>query len=105
MDLRLTRSGHVRRRDVADGTVQSDIVVMLDLALHQTFEKYPVDVMAGAVAPTKGPRRTARCEIHRRGGYGTRSDGGEIYTEGAVWDPGEEEEKNIYQLQMYGGRG
>ena len=35
MDLRLTSGQHVLRRDVADGTSQADVVVMLDVALHQ----------------------------------------------------------------------
>src|SRR5689334_13699765 len=35
MDLLLTASEHVFRRDVADGTVQADIVVMFHVALHQ----------------------------------------------------------------------
>jgi spermidine synthase len=36
MDLLLTPGEHVLRRDVADRTVQSDVVVMVDVALHQT---------------------------------------------------------------------
>src|SRR5439155_15845876 len=36
MDLLLTRSEHVLRRNVADGTVQADVVVMLNVARHQT---------------------------------------------------------------------
>src|ERR1051326_433339 len=36
VDLRLTTGEHVLRRDEADGTVQADVVVMLDVALHQT---------------------------------------------------------------------
>ena len=35
MDLLLTAGEPVLRRDVANGTVQADIVVMLDVALHQ----------------------------------------------------------------------
>src|SRR5205823_1195367 len=36
MDLLLTRGEHVFRSYVADGAIQADIVVMLDVALHQT---------------------------------------------------------------------
>ena len=36
MDLLLTPGDHVLRRDVADCTIQADVVVMLDIALHQT---------------------------------------------------------------------
>src|ERR1017187_4635020 len=36
MDLLLPPRQHVLRRDVADGTVQTDVVVVLDVALHQT---------------------------------------------------------------------
>ena len=36
MDLLLTPGEHVLRRDVADCAVQADVVVMLDVALHQT---------------------------------------------------------------------
>jgi hypothetical protein len=36
VDLLLTPVEHVHRRGVADGTIQADVVVMLDLALHQT---------------------------------------------------------------------
>ncbi len=36
VNLLLTPGEHVLRRDVADRTVQADVVVMLDLALHQT---------------------------------------------------------------------
>ena len=36
VDLLLTPGEHVLRRDVADRTVQADVVVMLDVALHQT---------------------------------------------------------------------
>src|SRR5207244_1098784 len=36
MDLLLTRGEHVRRRDVADGTVQAHVIVILDIALHQS---------------------------------------------------------------------
>ena len=36
MDLLLTAGEHVLRRDVANGTIQADIVLMLDVALHQT---------------------------------------------------------------------
>ena len=36
MDLLLTAGEHVLRRDVANGTIQADIVVMLDVPLHQT---------------------------------------------------------------------
>jgi hypothetical protein len=36
MDLLLTTGEHVLRRDVADSTVQADLVEMLDVALHQT---------------------------------------------------------------------
>jgi hypothetical protein len=36
MDLLLKPGEHVLRRDVADGTIQADIVVMLDVVLHQT---------------------------------------------------------------------
>ena len=35
MDLVLTAGEHVLRRDVTDGTVQADIVVMFHVALHQ----------------------------------------------------------------------
>jgi len=35
MDLLLTAAEHVHRRDVTDGTVQADIVVMFHVALHQ----------------------------------------------------------------------
>src|ERR1044072_1238114 len=35
MDLVLTAREHVVRRDVANGTVQADIVVMFHVALHQ----------------------------------------------------------------------
>jgi len=35
VDLRLTPVEHVFRRDVADRAVQADVVVMLDVALHQ----------------------------------------------------------------------
>src|ERR1039457_2882985 len=35
MDLLLPPCRHVVRRDVADGAVQADVVVMLDVALHQ----------------------------------------------------------------------
>src|SRR5215467_2631757 len=35
MDLLLTAGEHVLRRDVADGAVQADIVVMFHVALHQ----------------------------------------------------------------------
>ena len=35
MDLLLTAGEHVLRRDVTDGTVQADIVVMFHVALHQ----------------------------------------------------------------------
>src|ERR1035438_8867606 len=36
MDRLLTPGEHLFRRDVADGTVQADVVVMLDVALPQT---------------------------------------------------------------------
>ena len=36
MDLPLTPGEHVLRSDVADGTVQPDVIVMLDVALYQT---------------------------------------------------------------------
>ena len=36
VDLLLTPGEHVLRRDVADRTVQADVVVMLDIAPHQT---------------------------------------------------------------------
>ena len=36
MDLLLTAGEHVLRRDVANGTIPADVVVMLDIALHQT---------------------------------------------------------------------
>lgn len=36
MDLLLTAREHVLLRDVANGTVQADVLVMLDVALHQT---------------------------------------------------------------------
>ena len=36
MDLVLTPGEPVLRRDVADGTVQTDVVVMLDVARHQS---------------------------------------------------------------------
>lgn len=36
MDLLLTLGEHVLRRDVADCTVQAEVVVMLDVALHQS---------------------------------------------------------------------
>jgi hypothetical protein len=36
MDLVLTPGEHVLRRDVANGTIPADVVVMLDVALHQT---------------------------------------------------------------------
>src|SRR5690349_10698444 len=35
VDLLLTAGEHVLRRDVANGTVQADIVVMFHVALHQ----------------------------------------------------------------------
>lgn len=35
MDLMLTAGEHVFRRDVANGTVQADIVVIFQVALHQ----------------------------------------------------------------------
>ena len=35
IDFLLTAAEHVLRRDVANGTVQADIVVMLRVALHQ----------------------------------------------------------------------
>src|SRR5580658_4636513 len=35
MDLLLTAGEHVLRRDVANGTVQAEIVVMFHVALHQ----------------------------------------------------------------------
>ena len=35
MDLLLTPGEHVFRRDVADGTVQADIVVMFHVALYE----------------------------------------------------------------------
>ena len=35
VNLLLTTGQHILRRDVADGTVQSDLVVMLDVASHQ----------------------------------------------------------------------
>src|SRR5215471_17226494 len=35
MDLLLTAGEHVLRRDVANGTVQADVVVILHVALHQ----------------------------------------------------------------------
>jgi hypothetical protein len=37
VDLLLAAGEHVLRRDVADGTVQADVVVMLDVRLHQTL--------------------------------------------------------------------
>src|ERR1700726_3243636 len=36
VDLLLTPGEHVLRRDVANRAVQADVVVMLDVALHQT---------------------------------------------------------------------
>jgi hypothetical protein len=36
MDLRLTPGEHVLRRDVANRVVQANLVVMLDVVLHQT---------------------------------------------------------------------
>ena len=36
VDLLLTPRQHILRRDVADGTVQADVVVMLHVALDQT---------------------------------------------------------------------
>src|ERR1019366_2835441 len=36
MDLSLTPGKHILRRDVADGAVQADVVVMLHVALHQS---------------------------------------------------------------------
>src|SRR5450759_1095198 len=36
VDLLLAAGEHVLRRDVADGTVQADVVVMPDVRLHQT---------------------------------------------------------------------
>jgi hypothetical protein len=36
MDLRLTPGEHVLRRDVPNRAVQANIVVMLDVAFHQT---------------------------------------------------------------------
>ena len=36
MDLRSTSGEHVLRRDVAHGTVQPDVMVTLDRALHQS---------------------------------------------------------------------
>jgi len=36
VDLLLTPCQHVVRRDVADGTVQANVVVTLDVALDQT---------------------------------------------------------------------
>ena len=42
VDLRLKPGEHVLRRDVADRAVQADIVVMLDVALHQT-PRFPSD--------------------------------------------------------------
>jgi hypothetical protein len=36
MDLLLTPGEHVLRRDVADVTVQANVVVMLDIAIHQS---------------------------------------------------------------------
>src|ERR1035437_343566 len=36
MDLLLTAGQHVLRRDVADGAVQAVVVVVLDVARHQT---------------------------------------------------------------------
>ena len=35
MDLLLTAGEHVLRRDIANGTVQADTVVMFHVALHQ----------------------------------------------------------------------
>src|SRR6202161_1645270 len=35
VDFLLTPRQHILRRDVADGTVQADVVVMLDVSLHQ----------------------------------------------------------------------
>ena len=35
MDVILTPDGHVPQRDVADGTVQADVVVMVAVALRQ----------------------------------------------------------------------
>ena len=37
MDLLLTPGEHVLRRDIADGTVQANVVVMIDVALHQSL--------------------------------------------------------------------
>ena len=37
MDLRLSAHEHVLRRDVANGTVQADVVVMLDLTMNQAL--------------------------------------------------------------------
>ncbi len=36
VDLRLTPGEHVLRCDVANRAVQADVIVMLDVALHQT---------------------------------------------------------------------
>jgi len=35
VDFLLTPRQHILRRDVADGTAQADVVVMLDVSLHQ----------------------------------------------------------------------
>lgn len=36
VNLLLAPGQHILRRDIADGTVQADVVVMLDVTLHQT---------------------------------------------------------------------
>jgi hypothetical protein len=36
LNLLLASGQHILRRDLADGTVQADVVVMLDVALYQT---------------------------------------------------------------------
>jgi hypothetical protein len=37
MDLRLSNYEHVLRRDVANGTGQAEVVVMLDLTMNQAL--------------------------------------------------------------------
>jgi hypothetical protein len=37
MDLRLSAHEHVLRRDVANGTVQAEVVVMLDVTMNQAL--------------------------------------------------------------------
>jgi len=37
MNILLASGKHVLRRDVADGTVQANVVVVLDVTLHQAL--------------------------------------------------------------------